>query len=78
MWACNVVGTVLGPRRWAKARNVALELDSEEKEAENNRVRGQQTRGPSLVVQREQWNGSRREEGWVYPRVGAEDGRHEN
>lgn len=50
VWACNVVGTVLAPRRWAKARTVALELDMEEKEAENSRVRGRQTRGPSLVV----------------------------
>lgn len=44
------MGTVLDPRRWAKARTVALELDMEEKEAENSRVRGRQTRRPSLVV----------------------------
>lgn len=47
MWACNVMGAVLGLRRGTKARTVELELNMEEKEAGNCRVSGRQKRSQS-------------------------------
>lgn len=50
MWVCNVMGTVLGPRRETKARTVELELDMEEKEAGNGRVKWETGEGPEVSL----------------------------